>query len=89
MVSLLQKAFKLSIALGLIASGFCLFTYSNVRFILPALFCGFLGFVLCCCHIAFSQRADFKMASLPLLFLSLLLNSSPLLLMLAVLLHHR
>ena len=60
---------------------------ANFRFffMLIALLCGFIGFVLCCAHIVLVQRNEgAKQAPTAMLLLSLLLNSAPLICMIMI-----
>jgi len=84
MKKFLEKAFTLSLVFGAIAVLFCLFSMSKPIFILAALSAGFFGFVLGCLHIVAVQRYGVKQSSVPLLILSLFLNSVPLIYMMIV-----
>jgi hypothetical protein len=84
MKKFLEKAFGISLIFGAVAVIFCLFTMSKPVFILVALSAGFFGFVLGCLHIVAVQRYAIKQAPIPLLLLSMLLNSVPLIYMMMV-----
>lgn len=84
MKMILEKAFTISLLFGVIAVIFCLLAMSNPVFILIALSAGFFGFVLGCLHIVAVQRYGIKQAPVPLLLLSLFLNSVPLIYMMLV-----
>lgn len=75
---------------GTLAVIFCLITIVTLKpvFILVALSAGFFGFILGCLHIVAVQRYGVKQAPTPLLLLSLLLNSIPLIYMMMVVTKH-
>lgn len=87
MKKILEKSFNVSLAFGAIAVILCLFAMSKPVFILAALIAGFFGFILGCLHIVAVQRYQIKQASVPLLLLSLLLNSVPLIYMMIMVTH--
>lgn len=84
MKKILEKSFSLSLLFGTLAVVLCLFAMSKPVFILAALSAGFFGFVLGCLHILAVQRNGIKQASVPLLLLSMFLNSVPLIYMMLV-----
>jgi uncharacterized membrane protein HdeD (DUF308 family) len=84
MKKILEKAFQISLVFGVLAVVLCLFAMPNPIFMLAALSAGFFGFVLGCLHIVAVQRYGVKQASVPLLLLSLFLNSVPLIYMMIV-----
>ena len=84
MKKILENAFQVSLVFGVLAVVLCLFAMSKPVFILVALSAGFFGFVLGCLHIVAVQRYEIKQAAVPLLLLSLFLNSVPLIYMMIV-----
>jgi len=88
MKKFLEKSFTISLIFGALAVTLCLFAMSYPIFILFALSAGFFGFILGCLHIVAVQRYEIKQASIPLLLISLLLNSVPLIYMMMVVTRH-
>jgi hypothetical protein len=85
MKKFIPLSFTLSLAFGSLAALLCIAANFRFFFMLIALFCGFIGFILCCAHIVLVQRnEDSKQAPTGMLILSLLLNSAPLLCMIMI-----
>ncbi len=78
MKNFVEKAFNISLVMGALAVIFCLASMSKAVLIFGSLGAGFIGFVLCCMSIIFTQKFNLKEKPAGMMILSLFLNSVPL-----------
>ena len=83
-----EKSFSISLVLGSIAVLLCIPAMSYPISIIIALSAGFLGFIMCCLTIVFTQRMGLKPQPGGLMLLSLFLNSVPLFYMMVQIMEH-
>ncbi|MGP8216656.1 MAG: hypothetical protein ACLQQ4_13915 [Bacteroidia bacterium] len=83
-----EKSFNISLVMGALAILFCLLSMYNFIYILFALGSGFLGFVLCCLSIVYTQKFNLKPQPAGMMVLSLFFNSVPLFYMMVQIIRH-
>jgi hypothetical protein len=83
-----EKSFNISLVMGALTVVSCLLGMSHFIFIFISLLLGFIGFVLCCMHIVFTQKFDLPQKATGLMILSLFLNSVPLFYMMTQIMQH-
>jgi len=81
MQKLVEKSFTVSLVLGCVAVALTILGMNIAIVFLVALIAGFLGFVMACLYILFTQRYNLPPKSGSLMILGLFLNSVPLIYM--------
>ncbi|HWY97612.1 MAG TPA: hypothetical protein VNY36_00890 [Bacteroidia bacterium] len=89
MKNFFEKSFNISLVMGVLAVLFCIPSMRNFVFIFFALGAGFLGFILCCANIVFTQKFNLKQQPAGMMILSLFLNSVPLFYMMVQIMQHQ
>jgi hypothetical protein len=84
-----ERSFNFSLVMGALAVLFTIGCLSKPMFIFPALGAGFLGFILCCANIVFTQKFNLKQQPAGMMILSLFLNSVPLFYMMVQIMQHQ
>jgi hypothetical protein len=88
MKNFFEKAFTLSLIMGAITVVLAMIGVNHFIFIFISLFTGFIGFVLCCLNIVFTQKFNLNPKPSGLMILSLFLNSVPLIYMMVQIIQH-
>lgn len=89
MKSFVEKAFNISLIMGALAVLFTLGSMNKGVLIFGSLGAGFIGFVLCCLSIVFTQKFNLKERPAGMMILSLFLNSVPLFYMMFEIIQHQ
>lgn len=89
MKKFVEKAFNISLIMGALAVLFCIGSMSKGVLIFGSLATGFIGFILCCLSIVFTQKFNLKEKSAGMMILSLFLNSVPLFYMMYEIIQHQ
>lgn len=89
MKAFLERTFGLSIVMGILCVIATVLSTSKFLFLIIALGMGFLGFIMCCMHIVFTQKYKLKQPPAAMLLISLFLNSVPLIYIIVMVMNAR